>query len=308
VPDTRDSIRSLPFPVVASALGWDVSKFKRHGKDWVGRCYLHGSKTNEACFRYHAETGAYHCFSCHTKGKGCIDITIAFRKCNFSTAVAFLEPLVGKVPLERKEAPRVISDAVEGAVLKPYSGKYQNYQVDCEWLRKRIPDQAVRERFGIFCYSNPSKRSKYDGRVLIPFHDIDGVHYGYMGRAIEGEPKYLVPPGFPKSRFVFGAHLLKPAAPYKMIYLVESCWSVMKFYMLGLPALSTYGWSVSPEQLDTLAALTGAVCYLPDRNKAGQESAGVVQSMARRLYVHAPELPDGTTDPETLGKLEILAL
>ena len=82
----------------------------------------------------------------------------------------------------------------------------------------------------------------------------------------------------------------------------------MRFAMMGLPCVPLYGWSASPEQIEIMAGLTRAVCYLPDRNKAGQESAGVVQAIARRLYVHAPELPAGIDDAERLTKLEVLAL
>jgi hypothetical protein len=35
VPDVYESIRSLPFPALASALGLDLKRFKRRKEDWL---------------------------------------------------------------------------------------------------------------------------------------------------------------------------------------------------------------------------------------------------------------------------------
>ena len=44
-------------------------------------------------------------------------------------------------------------------VLKPYTGKYEKFKVACPWLEERIPDAGVRERYGVFCYKNPARKS-----------------------------------------------------------------------------------------------------------------------------------------------------
>ncbi len=54
MPDKYEHLRSQPFPTVALALGWDVSKFKtrKGGQEHYSPCHLHGSKPNQGCFSY----------------------------------------------------------------------------------------------------------------------------------------------------------------------------------------------------------------------------------------------------------------
>lgn len=75
---------------------------------------------------------------------------------------------------------------------------------------------------------------------------------GYLSRNI-GEvspekPKYLFPNGVSKG-LLFGAWQIKNEAtlPLRVVYLVESPFSVLGFSQLGLLAVSPFGWSVSPE-------------------------------------------------------------
>ena len=90
MPDPHLAIRNLPFPAIASALGINLEKFQLKGKDWAGPCPIHNSKSNIGCFRYEADGGRWHCFSCDAKGRGAIDLAIALRGLNFSSAVEFL--------------------------------------------------------------------------------------------------------------------------------------------------------------------------------------------------------------------------
>jgi hypothetical protein len=73
VSDKYESVRSLPFPALASALGIDLARFKRRKEDWQGYCPVHQSKTNNNCFAYH-DAGKFHCFSCNAKGAGAVDL------------------------------------------------------------------------------------------------------------------------------------------------------------------------------------------------------------------------------------------
>ena len=86
MPDQYESVRNLPFPAVAAELGIDLSTFKKSRGEWVGACPLHGSKSNKGCFR-NASDGKYHCFPCHAKGRGSIDLTMANAKTGFQVAV-----------------------------------------------------------------------------------------------------------------------------------------------------------------------------------------------------------------------------
>lgn len=315
--DRHENIRSLPFEAIANALGLDLSKFKRrkakHGPELYGPCPIHQPKNNTTSFSY-SESGLWNCFSCNKSGKGAIDLIKELRGCGFQDAVAFLEvirPLPR--PEERRNGTPVASDGSAEAPRPLEKDTWRKFQVPCPWLEDRIPDQAVRERYGVFCYSNPARKSVYSGRVMLPVKDLDGALWGYLGRDISGNPdssKYLFPKGLEKSRFLFGAYELKgqgQALPLKVLWVLESPFAVMRFAMYGLPAVSLFGWSVSDEQVEHLVRLARGVIYLPDKNKT-EEAASIAGKLSRRLWCKCPPLPDGIEDPETLVPEQIHAL
>jgi DNA primase len=306
--DKYESIRSLPFPTLAAALGLDLARFRRRKEDWQGYCPVHNSKTNNNCFAYH-DSGKFHCFSCDAKGAGAIDLAKLVKNIGFQAAVELLQ---GISPNEQ-EKPHLEAPVTCDGVLKPFTGKYEKFAKPCAWLESRIPDMAVRDRYGCFYYENNARKSSVNGHVLIPIRDIEGVLYGYLARnsaeVTADRPKYRWPANLPKNRFVFGAYQLKQMCniPVKVVWLVESPFAAMKLCSFGLPALALYGWAVSDEQLSILQQVARGCVYIPDRNKRAE---GIAQCgrIAAALWVKAPQLPEGVEDPEQLTKEQILAL
>jgi hypothetical protein len=49
--------------------------------------------------------------------------------------------------------------------LTPLKSSYHRFAVPCEWLEARIPDMTVRDRFGVFSYNNPQRKSVNSGRT-----------------------------------------------------------------------------------------------------------------------------------------------
>jgi DNA primase len=287
-------------------LGVDLAKFKkRKGGELYGPCCIppHEPKSNTTSFSYSPD-GKFHCFSCEAKGRGAIDLVRAVRHCGFQEAVSFLEGIKAS-PTPQTPATDDSGGAGEAITgeLKPLKSTYHKFAVPCEWLDNRVP-RDIQQRFGVFAYNNPQRKSAYSGRVMIPITK-DGELYGYLARAVEGEPKYLFPKGLPKHLFVFGADQITEAV--KVLYLVESPFTVMTFASFGLPALSPYGWSVSDEQLEIICGLCKGVVYLPDANKFEQGMA-VGWKLSGRLWVKYPKLPDGISDPEAMTKEQVLAL
>jgi DNA primase len=306
--DIYSSVRKLPFAVLAPVLGIDLTRFKRRREEWQGYCPIHLSSGNN-CFAYN-DGGKYHCFACNAKGSGSIDFAMAIKKIGFKEACE----LLGQIQPPKDEKPVLVSPGASSEVLQPFKGSYDKYQVPCPWLEARIPDKAIRERYGVFCYENKARKSAYSGRVMIPIKSPEGVLYGYLGRAFEQQqtdsvPKYLFPKGLEKSKFLFGAHELDTFGqlPLRLIYLVESPLCVLKFASLSIPAVSPFGWSVSEEQATILRQLTRGCVYLPDRNKTN-DCVSVLDILARVLWIKAPSLPEGIDDPENLSKEQILAL
>jgi DNA primase len=314
VSDQYEQVRSLSFPALAAALGLDIDNYKqrKHGQEFYGPCPIHNPKQNSTSFSYAAD-GRFNCFSCNAKGRGAIDLAKLVKGLGFKEAVEFLGSVPAQIPAtNEKTLPEGKGEATEG-ILKPFVGKYHLHQAECDWLNKRCPDKAVRDRYGVFFYQNNARKSNVNGHVLIPIRDIEGVLYGYLARNIgevtQEQPKYRLPANLPKSRFLFGASQIKASQslPLKVVYVVESWLSVLHFASFGVPALSPFGWSLATEQLLLLPALTRGVVYLPDRNKTAERES-IAGKVANTLWVHSPELPEGIDDPVQLSLEQIQAL
>jgi DNA primase len=334
--DNYAIIRSLTFPAVAPTLGINLSKFKvrKNGQEHYGPCPVHQPKNNQTSFSY-LNDGRFNCFSCGAKGRGALDLTKAVRQIGFKEAVALLEPLArpetiqrlakGKSPnlghpsangvedvgrdgaVHDEPSSSTRDDTASPVVLRPFQGQYYKFAVKCPWLESRVPDSEIRELYGAFQYSNPSRKSAWSGRVMLPVRDVEGILYGYLGRSIHDNsdcptdtptPKYLFPKNLPKSRLVLGGVVVK------RVFLVESPFAVMRFASMGIPAVSSFGWVASPEQIEILATLTRGCIYLPDRNKHDAASEHVAR-LAASLWVRFPSLPDGIDDPEHLSLEQI---
>ena len=313
-----DRLRSVSLLSVFQALGCDTSSFKRRaGKaEWYGKCPYHQAKANQTSFSFD-ETGRLHCFSCEVKGRGAIDAVKLYLKVEFKEAVSWLErEFAGHTPQSSpaKKEPHVEAPIDSGDVeLKPFIGKYGKYAVENEWLAARVPDKTIRDRYGVIFYQNDKRKSNVNRHVLIPIKDIEGVQYGWLARNIgettAEQPKYRWPAGLPKGKFLFGAHELKNAhaLPLKVVYVVESPWSVMRFASLGFHAVSPFGWSVSAEQANMLRTVSRGVVYLPDRNKY-EEASGTCHTLAQVLWLRMPTLPENIQDPESLTREQLLSL
>lgn len=311
--DKYAHVRNLPLLGVLAALGHSDWRIRKDGQEHYGACPIHGSKKNKTSFSFHQD-GRFACFSCSAKGKGAIDLVMQVEKVNFRTAVERLEAIQPSIPAETASLPS--EDETPLISENPtFAGQYEKYAVQSAWLENRGFTPETLKRFTVFQYENPKRRSAYTGDVLLKIHRFtNGDCLGYLARNI-GEvtaerPKYRMPKGFRKALELFGAWQIKndvKQLPLRVAYVVESPFCVMKFAQLGLPAVSPFGFSVSPEQATLLSLLAKGVCFLPDRNKFG-EVAQSVSLIARYCWVKTPALPDGVNDPERMTREQILAL
>src|ERR1700693_359307 len=168
--DQYEHLRSLPFPTVAASLGLDIHDYRqrKHGQEWHGKCPIHRPNQNSTSSSY-AQDGRFHCFSCGAKGKGAIALIKLVAGVNFQAAVDTL----GGIPAVEspKEKSPVVGDSVASSAesmqteLKPMQkDTWRKFAVPCPWLEQRIPDAAIRERYGVFCYNNPGRKAAYSGR------------------------------------------------------------------------------------------------------------------------------------------------
>lgn len=307
--DEREKLRSLPLLAVLQQLGINAEwKSRKGGTEFSGPCPCCKPKTNRGNFSFHQD-GRFRCFSCSAKGRGAIDLVLAVKQCGFQQAVEWLYHALAADLREKHYTAEIkpfpVSEQTENP---PFKGTYEKFAVPSDWLKKRGLNEETCKRYEVFQYDNPARRSAYSGSVMLKIRRYsDGECVGYLSRNIgeitPAKPKYCFPKGFHKGLEVFGAWQIKNEVqaqlPLRLVYLVESPFAVMKFHQLGLQAVSPYGWSVSPQQVEILKQLCKGVIFLPDRNKHAEalQSVGVI---AASLWVKVPELPAGCDDPEFL--------
>jgi len=307
MPDAYDHVRKYPLNVVLTALGFEDWKWRKNGTEAYGKCPVCLPKRNATAFSYD-DSGKFHCFSCNVSGRGAIDLVKAVKQVGFQEAVTFLKNLTPRT--RPQQTPQLQS--TESSENPPFKSTYEKFAVPSAWLKDRGFTQATLDRFEVFEYHNPARRSVYSGSVMLKIRRwSDGECIGYLsrntGEVTPEKPKYCFPKGVQKSLEVFGAFQLKEKTPHRVVFLVESPFAVMKFSQHGFAAVSCFGWSVSPQQASILSSLARGLIYLPDRNKRN-EGIAVAGLLAEALWVKMPELPDGVNDPEQLSAEQISAL
>lgn len=100
------------------------------------------------------------------------------------------------------------------------------------------------------------------GRVTFPLLDWSGNVVSIGGRAYDGStPKFWSYAGWPKQRYLYGLHLMKPC-PF--IVLVEGQVDAILIRQEGLPALAVMGSSISRMAASLLRLWTDKVIIYPD--------------------------------------------
>src|SRR3990167_10230457 len=300
-------MRSLPLLSVLAMLRVQQNwKTRKGGAEHYGRCPLHSSKRNTTSFSMDS-SGRFHCFSCGAKGRGAIDLVMAYNKVGFKEAVTWLTsqtPQVQSAPQTTSIAVEPVSELLENV---PYKSSYEKFKVESGWVKERGFTGETLEPFGVFEYNNPKRKSIYSGSIMIPIKRfLDGATVGYLARLRQGDVKYLWPKGVLKSLEIFGAWHLRSEQPHRVGYLVESPFAVMKFHQLGFPAVSCYGWSVSSEQTSILRDLAKGWVFLPDADRRKEALQQVVPLLVQRSWMKCPEYP--CSDPELLTREQIQAL
>lgn len=312
-------LRDIPLRDVLVLLSpGSLWKSRKNNTEWYGACPVHKAKKNNTSFSFSLD-GRFHCFSCGSKGRGAIDLVMAIKNTSFKDACSFLESISLSVPNEQDNGREIQNQSKtscspqieENSV---FVGSYEKFKVESEWLKNRGIPADILEKYGVFEYNNPNRKSIYSNRVMIPMKNWNGELVGYLARAtqVHQEPKYLLPKGVAKHLEVFGAYELRQTllsvqgAKLKTAFLVESPFAVMRFASLGFPAVSPYGWSVSEEQAQILSVLSKGWIYLPDADKAVEGIQQATPILSRLCWVKCPEFP--CDDPELLTAEQIRSL
>ena len=174
---------------------------------------------------------------------------------------------------KRADTPKGKSSASEGKFdapepSEPSPAKQVNKPLSFElkldrkhpYIKSRIKDGALDKKlvktFGLgFC-----GKGIMSERVCFPIHNVDGELIAYSGRwasdsLLEDVPRYLLPKGFEKSKVLFNLHRvigMRDSHPNDTVVIVEGFWSVIRLHGMGIPCVSTFGDSVSKDQVERL--------------------------------------------------------
>lgn len=332
--DFRAVKEQADFRQVLERYGLDL---KERGDELVGLCPFH--RDTKPSFRVNLEKKVFHCFGCSAKGnildfvarKEGVTIRAAAellaRWCGLegdiktATPAEIVAPRGVGAPAERAEVAKPVEDTPEArnglgketsktaeVVAADGGNKPLTFSLKLDpshpYLAERGLTPETVKAFGLgYC-----SRGVMKGRIAIPIHDMEGALVAYAGRwpgePPEGEPKYRLPEGFKKSLVVFNLYRYPPFRPdthkQKPILIVEGYWSVFWLHQLGYPAVALMGKELSKEQEVLIAETLEHVIVMMDGDGAGREAQEkIVSRLARRLYVRAVELPDGS-QPDTL--------
>lgn len=250
---------------VLHSLGIEV--IREYGDEVLGKCPLHlqrtGKEDRHPSWSINVKTYVHHCFSCGYSG----------------TLSSLYRDLTGEVPedLEWELSKKSLLASIEVKKEQTFEGPKVN-----EWVLNNYTDVPSR----LLARRNVSRESidrfevKWDSESkawVIPIRGKTGELMGFQFRQKGTVINH--PPGMEKSKTLFGFHLF---ANESRITVVESPLDAVRLNDVGVPAVSSFGASVSLDQVELLARNFRYVVAAMDNDEPGRRANGFL----RKSLVH----------------------
>lgn len=172
------------------------------------------------------------------------------------------------------------------------------------FIKSRIKDGGLDKKLVKTFGLGFASKGMMTGRVCFPIHNEAGELIAYSGRWAsdslpEGTPRYLLPKGFEKSKVLFNLNRvigMRDSHPdLDTVVIVEGFWSVMRLHGLRIPCVSSFGDSLSKDQIELLVqnGFRKAILIF-DGDEGGR--AGAEQSLpllAEKMFAKVIHLGDG---------------
>jgi DNA primase len=288
---------------LASVLRHYNVELRRSGKDqYRGCCPIHGGDGDDA-FHVNVERNIFHCFACDAGGT-VLDFVAAMEGCSLLEAARRLQGMTcSSGPLrsttdekelvtERKRTSSPLKFALTGI---DYSHPY---------LAERGIAEETAVEFGIGFYAGPGLMH---GRLVIPIHDAAGELIAYCGRSVDRtQPRYRVPPAFPKSEILFNMHRAV-AATANSVVVVEGFFDCMKVHQAGIRSVvALMGSALYEPQRQVLLDRFRLVILLLDGDSTGRKASTVIAHKLRpHCSVQVILLADGR-QPDQMSAKDIV--
>jgi len=265
------------------AIGFEPMGQNDHGEDH-GHCpdpwNLHKNGDRTGKFSINREKKVFNCFVCG--GGTLLSLTMAILNFDENEATAWLRQFSSKSNQTDEgfisEIDRMFaSEKVEEEVTLPWFNSnvlLQWNDDDDEWFVSRGISEEVRERYRLGVNTKTIRTMGQDvfestSIVLPHFWDnkLVGWQNRWMGERPKWVPKYTNTNDFPKRTTLFGWDQIKDATG--PIVIAESVPTVLYLASLNIPAVATFGATVSKEQMKLLRSCQQGVILARDNDIAG---------------------------------------
>ena len=278
-----DIVNTIDVDEFESAIGFEPMGHSANGEDW-GQCpdpwdmHKHGDRTGK--FSINREKRVFNCFVCG--GGSLLSLTMAVRDCTEGDAINWLHQFASKTNQTNEgfleEISRMLTDkAMEEKPSLPWFNKNVLKQwegQDHEWFAERGITDDVRLEYHLGVNTKTVRSNKdqtFESTSIVLPHFWQGKLVGWQNRWI-GErpkwvPKYTNTGDFPKKPTLYGFDQVANAN--QPIVVVESVPTVLYLASLGIPAIATFGATVSKEQIKILRGFQQGIILARDNDDAG---------------------------------------
>lgn len=259
-------------------------------------CPFHADKRESLSIN--VEEKVFICFACDARGD-ILSFVAKMERVSLREAANIIARVCGLLPGDRGSE---INGVIPGGTHRGDRREQENVPLTFTlcldgthpYLAERGVTPDIIETFGLgYC-----TRGLLRGRVCIPIHDEKGNLVAYAGRwpsetVPSGEQRYMLPPGFKKSRVLFNLHRVLGKSDHLVV--VEGYWSVFRLHAINVPAVALMGRTLSERQ-ECLLRSTG-VCritlFLDGDTPGRQAITKLLPRLAKHFFVRSPALPEG---------------
>ena len=281
-------VKSIDIDEFEDAIGFEPMGSSPLGEDH-GQCpdpwglHKHGDRTGK--FAINREKRVFNCFVCG--GGTLLSLTMAIRDCDEEEAADWLYQFASKANQTNEDFYNEVNNILheverrkEKETLPWFNDNVLSQWIgqDHAWFAERGISDEVRDQYKIGVNLEAVRKSangefKSTAIVLPHFFQnrLVGWQNRWMGERPKWVPKYTNTNDFPKKTTVFGldqavAKIQETGGP---VVAVESVPTVLFLATLGIPAVATFGATITHEQMAHLVKFNQGVILARDNDEAG---------------------------------------
>lgn len=281
----RDFKDNIDIDAFEEAIGFTPDRHK-DGND-IGQCidiwglHSHGDRTGK--FAIHRDKKVWGCWVCG--GGSLLSLAMEFNDISEPDAIDWLQQFVGEKSESDEDFISYVDAILDDGdtnddVVWPWFNERVLDRLDPapeEWLKGRQIHGSVATKH-VVRYEEEHKRTTgrgvYVGPAIILPHWWNRRLVGWQERWLlddrpEWVPKYTNTQDFPKKYTIYNYDVLY--STLRPIVVVESVPTALFLESCGIPAVATFGSSVTPEQMRLLRLCQQGVILAPDNDPAGRK-------------------------------------